>query len=76
MKQPASQVHAQSARCPRCRSVFDCAMHGQPFDCWCKSMPALPAERLDPGSRCLCPECLAADIARVQAAGVRGGEEV
>jgi hypothetical protein len=39
-------------------------------------MPALPAERLDPGSRCLCPECLAADIARVQAGGVRGGEEV
>jgi hypothetical protein len=51
-------------------------MHGQPFDCWCKSMPALPAERLDPGSRCLCPECLAADIARVQAAGVRSGKEV
>jgi hypothetical protein len=74
MNSPADQVHAKSARCPRCRSVFDCALHGQPFDCWCKAMPALPAARLEPGGRCLCPECLAAEIARGQAGPMAGGE--
>ncbi|REG60589.1 hypothetical protein B0G80_3393 [Paraburkholderia sp. BL6669N2] len=59
------------ARCPRCGNAFDCAMHGQPFDCWCREMPPLPADRLDPTGRCLCPECLAAEIA--QAAQVRPG---
>jgi len=39
-------------------------MHAEPFDCWCREMPALPRERLDPAGRCLCPECLAAEIAR------------
>jgi hypothetical protein len=74
MNPPAEQVAAKSARCPRCRNVFDCAMHRQPFDCWCKSMPALPADRLEPGGRCLCPECLAAEIARVQVGRMAGGE--
>ncbi len=27
-------------------------------DCWCREMPALPRERLDPAGRCLCRECL------------------
>jgi hypothetical protein len=27
-------------------------------------MPPLPADKLKPGSRCLCPECLAEAIAR------------
>jgi hypothetical protein len=69
-----ADVHAKSARCPRCSRVFDCAMHGQPFDCWCKSMPALPADRLTSGGRCLCPECLAGEIARAQtgASGASG----
>jgi ribosomal protein L34E len=75
MNPPAPHARAQSARCPRCGSAFDCAMHGQPFDCWCKSMPALPADRLEPGGRCLCPECLAAEIARARAGGLAGGEE-
>jgi hypothetical protein len=44
-------------------------MHAQPFDCWCREMPALPQERLDADKRCLCPECLAAEIARVVQAG-------
>jgi len=65
MNPPSLKPRAASARCPRCGCAFDCAMHGQPFDCWCKSMPALPADRLEPGGRCLCPECLAAEIARV-----------
>jgi hypothetical protein len=38
-------------------------MQKEPFDCWCRRMPALPRERLDPAGRCLCPECLAAEIA-------------
>nr|WP_244219943.1 hypothetical protein [Paraburkholderia terricola] len=39
-------------------------MHAQPSECWCREMPVLPADRLDPAGRCLCPECLAAEIAR------------
>ncbi|MFL9890827.1 cysteine-rich CWC family protein [Paraburkholderia sp. RL17-381-BIF-C] len=61
---PSVSRSQSSARCPRCGSVFDCGMHTQPLDCWCRKMPALPADRLDPTGRCLCPECLAAEIAR------------
>ncbi|HEY1999464.1 cysteine-rich CWC family protein [Paraburkholderia sp.] len=68
-----SKVAARSARCPRCGNAFDCGMRTQPAAaCWCKSMPALPADRLEPGGRCLCPECLAAEIARVHVAGEPG----
>ncbi|MDE1181427.1 cysteine-rich CWC family protein [Paraburkholderia sp.] len=60
---------ASSARCPQCRAVFDCGMRTQPSACWCQSMPALPTERLAAGGSCLCPECLAGEIARAKAAG-------
>ncbi|MBN3811217.1 cysteine-rich CWC family protein [Paraburkholderia sp. Ac-20347] len=53
----------RSVRCPRCGNRFDCGRHAEPFDCWCKSLPALPASQLDPRGRCLCPECLAAAVA-------------
>ncbi|HZZ13253.1 MAG TPA: cysteine-rich CWC family protein [Paraburkholderia sp.] len=53
-----------SARCPRCGNAFDCGMHQQPFDCWCRDMPAMPVDRLKAGGGCLCPECLAGEIAR------------
>ncbi|MGH8777520.1 cysteine-rich CWC family protein [Paraburkholderia sp.] len=70
---------AASGRCPRCGHAFDCAMRaagvttaaGQQSDtppCWCRAMPPLPAERLVPGRACLCPECLADEIARAQTA--------
>ncbi|MBW9106162.1 cysteine-rich CWC family protein [Paraburkholderia phenoliruptrix] len=62
---PSASRPPGSARCPRCGNAFDCAMHAEPFDCWCRQMPPLPRERLDPSGRCLCPECLAAEIARV-----------
>jgi hypothetical protein len=45
-------------RCPRCGRLFDCGRHTEPFDCWCRTLPALPASELDPRGRCLCPECL------------------
>ncbi|MCC8401950.1 cysteine-rich CWC family protein [Paraburkholderia sp. MMS20-SJTN17] len=54
----------RSARCPRCGNTFDCAMQAEPSSCWCRALPPLPAERLEPGGQCLCPECLAAEIAR------------
>ncbi|WP_094777768.1 cysteine-rich CWC family protein [Paraburkholderia ribeironis] len=63
MKSSASRSE-RSARCPRCGSAFDCGMRTQPCDCWCRAMPSLPADRLDPARACLCPECLAAEIAR------------
>jgi hypothetical protein len=47
------------ARCPRCGTAFDCGRHTEPFECWCSTLPALPASQLDPRGRCLCPECLA-----------------
>jgi hypothetical protein len=53
------------ARCPRCGRIFDCGAHSQPFVCWCAAMPGLPAGAQPAlGARCLCPECLADDIAR------------
>jgi hypothetical protein len=58
-----SAVDVKSVRCPRCGSSFDCGRNSQPFDCWCKVLPALPANQLDPRGRCLCPECLAAAVA-------------
>ncbi|MFL9867685.1 cysteine-rich CWC family protein [Paraburkholderia fungorum] len=63
MKLSASRTES-SALCPRCGHAFDCAMHAVPFNCWCREMPALPADRVDPSGRCLCPECLAAELAR------------
>ncbi|CAH2803771.1 MAG: hypothetical protein CPDRYMAC_5713 [uncultured Paraburkholderia sp.] len=68
MKPSASRAEG-SARCPLCGNAFDCGMHATPFECWCREMPALPAERLKPDRRCLCPECLAAEIARAAQAG-------
>ncbi|TCG07056.1 hypothetical protein BZM27_22140 [Paraburkholderia steynii] len=55
-----------SARCPRCRRVFDCGARAAAEACWCVSMPALPTDALD-ASICLCPECLADAIARTRA---------
>ncbi|MFM0334949.1 cysteine-rich CWC family protein [Paraburkholderia fungorum] len=72
MKTSTSRA-GSSARCPRCGAAFDCAMHGVPFDCWCREMPPMPADRLDPRGRCLCPECLAAEIAQAAQAGPGAG---
>ncbi|OLL33585.1 hypothetical protein BTH42_00905 [Burkholderia sp. SRS-W-2-2016] len=64
---------AGSARCPRCGRAFDCGMRTEPGQCWCRELPPLPAERLDPASPCLCPECLAAEIARAARGGAGAG---
>ncbi|RFU47283.1 cysteine-rich CWC family protein [Paraburkholderia sp. DHOC27] len=71
MNPPASQAPVKSARCPRCGNAFDCGRHAAPPGCWCAAMPSLPANRLEAGGRCLCPECLAAEIAATQ--GLPGG---
>lgn len=64
MTASASPAHAvRHARCPRCGSTFDCGRSTEPFDCWCKALPAVPASQLDPRGRCLCPECLVAGVA-------------
>ncbi|MEI5997280.1 cysteine-rich CWC family protein [Paraburkholderia bengalensis] len=65
---PPDVPETSSVRCPRCRRVFDCGARSEVSACWCKSMPALPADALEPGSGCLCPECLATAIARARAA--------
>ncbi|RQX79734.1 hypothetical protein DF034_27305 [Burkholderia anthina] len=57
------------ARCPHCGRGFDCGAHTQPFDCWCAAMPVLPGDTASAArARCLCPECLADEIARRMAA--------
>ncbi|MEM5327330.1 cysteine-rich CWC family protein [Paraburkholderia sp. JHI2823] len=63
----------KSARCPRCGNSFDCGRNTEPFDCWCKSLPALPANELDPRGRCLCPECLVAAMAPAPGGAPKGG---
>ncbi|MBN3759966.1 cysteine-rich CWC family protein [Burkholderia sp. Ac-20365] len=65
--EPAETSGTSSVRCPRCRRVFDCGARGERSACWCVSMPALPAEALEAGTGCLCPECLADAIARTHA---------
>jgi len=60
------------ARCPRCGNQFDCGRDTEPFDCWCRTLPALPASQLDPRGRCLCPECLAQAVAGAEAAAHGG----
>ncbi|WP_085482755.1 cysteine-rich CWC family protein [Paraburkholderia susongensis] len=62
----------RSVRCPRCGNAFDCGMQDGTSHCWCRALPPLPAERLEPGGRCLCPECLAGEIARAAQGGGRG----
>lgn len=64
---PSSDPGVKSVRCPRCGRLFDCARHAEPFDCWCKTLPALPANQVDPRGRCMCPECLATSVAAEQA---------
>ncbi|HEY2019585.1 cysteine-rich CWC family protein [Paraburkholderia sp.] len=69
-----SSTSARSARCPRCGNAFDCCMHAGPDECWCQALPPLPADRLSPASPCLCPECLAAEIARAARGEATGGQ--
>ncbi|WP_227243386.1 cysteine-rich CWC family protein [Paraburkholderia caribensis] len=65
--EPTESSAMSSARCPRCRRVFDCGGRGGREACWCVSMPVLPATALDASTGCLCPECLADVIARARA---------
>ncbi|RQR60464.1 hypothetical protein DIE19_15690 [Burkholderia sp. Bp9126] len=59
------RAEPRRARCPRCSRSFDCGARTQPFECWCAAMPGLP-DGAQPacGGRCMCPECLADEIAR------------
>jgi ribosomal protein L34E len=59
------------AQCPRCGRPFDCGARSTQAGaapCWCVSMPALPADALERGLGCLCPECLADALAEARAA--------
>ncbi|WP_323050117.1 cysteine-rich CWC family protein [Caballeronia mineralivorans] len=49
---PASQ------RCALCGAQFHCAQQMGDAECWCASLPGLPADRLNPRMTCLCPDCL------------------
>ncbi|MFT4063415.1 cysteine-rich CWC family protein [Paraburkholderia sp.] len=70
---PSFTGSGRSARCPRCGIAFDCCMRTGAANCWCRELPPLPADRLDPASTCLCPECLTEEIARA-ARGEAGGD--
>jgi iron complex transport system substrate-binding protein len=47
--------------CPVCSSRFPCGGASTNFDCWCASLPPLPALGVTEQG-CLCPSCLAARI--------------
>ncbi|MFM0033762.1 cysteine-rich CWC family protein [Paraburkholderia strydomiana] len=70
---PSASRSTNSPRCPRCGTAFDCGRHAQPFECWCREMPSLQADRLDPARPCLCPECLAGEIAQAARGGPGAG---
>ncbi|PMS11002.1 cysteine-rich CWC family protein [Trinickia caryophylli] len=57
-------LECRPAHCPGCGAKFDCACDAKPHVCWCAAMPKVSAERLVPGQSCLCPQCLAAALAR------------
>ncbi|MBV8666604.1 MAG: cysteine-rich CWC family protein [Burkholderiaceae bacterium] len=62
------------SHCSRCGQPFSCGMRdehaAQP--CWCTQLPKLPLAQLPTGDQpgqasCLCPECLQAWVAQMQA---------
>ncbi|BAO85112.1 cysteine-rich CWC family protein [Caballeronia cordobensis] len=55
---PGAQV------CERCGAVFRCGTLAGDEACWCATLPPLSADALRPGSGCLCPACLAAQLGR------------
>jgi hypothetical protein len=59
------------SRCARCGAAFRCAI-ADAGGCWCARRPAVPRERLDPGTGCLCPACLATLAALPRDAGGHG----
>ncbi|WP_090534820.1 cysteine-rich CWC family protein [Paraburkholderia sartisoli] len=71
----SSSQDVVSVRCPRCGHAFDCGARAKDITCWCRAMPALPVARLDAGSGCLCPECLASEIASVRRSGAPGAPD-
>jgi hypothetical protein len=52
--------------CSRCGAMFRCANDAQ---CWCKALPHLSADRLDPLMGCLCPDCLRMRTDEAKSAG-------
>jgi hypothetical protein len=56
--------------CSRCQKNFECRIvDGGEGPCWCTALPPLPADALDDADDtvCLCPECLQARIAQLDA---------
>jgi len=56
---------APADRCSQCGAPFVCGYAAGLGDCWCASLPKLPAGELVPGLPCLCPDCLRARQAAV-----------
>jgi hypothetical protein len=63
---PERKEDAGARTCPRCGTPFRCGALAGDARCWCASLPALPVERLDAASGCLCAACLEADIRRTE----------
>jgi len=51
---------APTDRCSQCGALFVCGYAAGLGDCWCASLPKLPAGEIVPGQPCLCPACLGA----------------
>jgi hypothetical protein len=50
--------------CALCGARFRCAQQMGDAECWCTSLPALRADRLNPRMTCLCPDCLREETQR------------
>jgi hypothetical protein len=61
---------AAGMHCSACGARFACGAHDRHAPCWCATLAALPAAQLAEGRGCLCPVCLAQQLAR---AGVATG---
>ncbi len=44
--------------CSACGAAFVCGYAAGLPECWCASLPLLPARQIVPGQHCLCPDCL------------------
>jgi len=56
-------LHGGDRTCPRCGGAFQCGA-GSPGGCWCAALPnVMPIPSIGT-SDCLCPKCLAEDVAR------------
>ncbi|WP_084637399.1 cysteine-rich CWC family protein [Paludibacterium yongneupense] len=59
---PSNATPARSMTCRQCGAPFRCGEGGKNGACWCADLPAVAMPL--PGGDCVCPACLAAQLAK------------